>query len=151
VKFDEVDTSRKVASMFVNLTVDFTVEPLTKTTADATCTMPRDMQFLSFANHMHSYGSSAETDLMQADGTTSEMVRSDPTWSPEMQYNPTFTNWTLDAPLLLKQGDVLTTHCEWENTTSNSVTFPDEMCVGIGFFLSDGSSSPVCFQGTFAG
>lgn len=150
IKFDEVDPSRKVASIFVNVTMDFTVAPLTTSSVDATCTVPHDLQFLSFTNHMHSYGVRSETVLMHPSDTTGETVHTDPTWTPEMQFNPIFTNWTLDAPYLVKQGDTLRTHCEWDNSTSNAITFPDEMCVSFGFFLTNSSSSPICLAGSWS-
>ena len=34
-------------------------------------------------------------------------------------------------------------------TTDAALAFPREMCFGIGFFLSDGASAPVCLNGAW--
>jgi hypothetical protein len=150
VKFAEVDPSRPVASLFVNITTDFTLTPASQTTADATCELSKDYEFLSFTNHMHVYGADAFTELTRVDGTVEDM-HTDDGWSPEMQFNPTFTEWTLDSPMTLHAGDSLHTHCEWNNTTSDDIAFPDEMCVGLGFFVNPPgtvATSPVCLNGS---
>jgi hypothetical protein len=77
-------------------------------------------------------------------------VHQDTTWSYEMQFDPVFSSWPVAAPFTVSAGDVLQTHCEWDNTTSTAYRFPDEMCVGFGFFLSDGSSSPTCIEGVWS-
>ncbi len=151
VKFDEVDTSRKVASMFVNVGTAFSITPQAKTTYEYSCTAARDMQFLGFTNHMHSLGSSAQTLLFHGGEGDGEPVHTDTGWTSDMQFNPVFTNWTLAAPLTVKAGDVLRTHCEWTNPGSTTVAFPREMCVGFGFFLNDSDTSPLCFNGTWSG
>ncbi|HVU05083.1 MAG TPA: hypothetical protein VHE30_25210 [Polyangiaceae bacterium] len=151
VKFAEVDPSRLVASIFVNFTSNFTVAAQTKTTADAVCTVPKDMKLLSFTNHMHTYGVRSNTSLVNpaAGGAAPTDVHTDALWTSDMQFNPVFTEWTVADPLLVQKGDVLTTHCEWENGTTNPVNFPDEMCVGFGFFLADTPASPLCLDGTW--
>lgn len=35
----------------------------------------------------------------------------------------------------------------YTNETNAEMRFPTEMCIGIGFFLSDGTSSPTCLNG----
>jgi hypothetical protein len=145
-KFADGDGSRTIAAMFVNITLGFSVEPLSKGTADATCTVPRDLNFLLFSNHMHNIGKSVFTDVTPPGGS-SRMFREDTTWSYEMQFNPVFNKWDMAQPFLVKQGEAVHTHCEWDNTTDKAVKFPDEMCVGIGFFLSDKATSPTCLDG----
>src|SRR5262249_45287773 len=84
VKFSEVDPSRKVASIFLNLTTDFTIAPQAKTVADATCVLPRDLQLLSFTNHMHSYGHDSQTNVLRAAGGSTDLVHADDTWTADM-------------------------------------------------------------------
>lgn len=152
-KFDEVDPSRSVASMFVNITLDFTLDPAAKTTADATCTLSDDYEFFRFANHMHTYGADAYTELTRSDGTVEDVHR-DSAWDPEMQFDLVFSEWSLDTPMVMNAGDTLHTHCEWNNTTDESIEFPDEMCVGVGFFVNPpgvAAASPVCMDGSMLG
>jgi len=149
IKFAEPDPARKIASMFVNIQMTFAVPPGSKHSVTAECTFPRDMDFLMFSNHMHDYGTHASTELVRAGSAGAELVREDPTWSYEMQFNSDYTLWELADPLRISKGDVMRTECNWDNPTSGELKFPREMCVGVGFFLSDGSTSPVCVQGTW--
>lgn len=146
MKFAEVDLSRSVASMFVNVGIGFQVEPGVKSTTDVTCTMPRDLEFIMFTNHMHDLGVSAITEVIRP-GSNPELTHEDPNWAYEMQFNPEFTRWSPAEPFLVKQGDALRTHCEWNNPGGDVVTFPDEMCVGIGFYLTTKNSAPRCING----
>ena len=83
---------------------------------------------------------------VRADGRV-ELVKEDPRWSYEMQFKAAYRSWTLEAPLTLSPGDTVRTRCRWNNTTAADLTFPREMCIGTGFFLSDGSTAPVCMNG----
>lgn len=148
IKFAEVDTTRKVASMFANTNLDFTLAPQTTSTDDVTCVVQHDLAMLKFTNHMHNYGTTAVTTVTRQDGTE-EMVHADDTWAGDMQFNPSWSDWPVDGPFIVKQGDVLHTHCEWDNSTTNTMKFPDEMCVGFGFFLTDAAEAPVCVGGTW--
>jgi hypothetical protein len=66
-----------------------------------------------------------------------------------MQFNPDYSAWALDEPLKVAKGETFRTQCHWQNTTDAPLAFPREMCFGVGFFLSDGTSSPVCISGTW--
>jgi hypothetical protein len=147
-QFVEVDPGRTIASLFSNGDLSFKVAPGAAADATATCTLPRDMQFILFTNHMHDQGSHAKTELLHADGSV-ELVHEDPSWSYEMQFNATFSAWPLTAPLAIARGETLRTQCHWQNTTVAELAFPREMCFGVGFFLSDGSSAPVCLDGSW--
>lgn len=146
IKFAEVDPNRQVAGFFINIDMGFTLPPNATTQADTECTFGRDIQFFSFANHMHDYGKDALTDVTRTTGAV-ETIRDDPAWSYEMQFNANYTKWNLDSPYVIAKGDKLHTHCEWRNTSASDVTFPREMCIGVGFYLADGGPAPTCFNG----
>lgn len=148
VKFAEADPNRTLAALFVNINLGLNVAPQTQSTADATCTLAQDMKVLMFTNHMHSLGTSAFTEVTSPGGEP-RMIHEDPRWTYEMQFNPSYSNWSVNAPFELKQGDVMRTHCVWNNTSTNAVKFPDEMCVGFAFFLSQANVSPTCINGTW--
>jgi hypothetical protein len=147
-KFVEADDERVIASLFSNGNLGFKVPPGSAAEALAECTMPRDMQFILFTNHMHDQGAHARTDVVRADGS-SELVHEDPHWTYEMQFKANYSQWPLEEPLTIAAGETLRTHCNWQNTTDAELEFPREMCFGVGFFLSDGSSSPVCLDGAW--
>jgi hypothetical protein len=98
---------------------------------------------------MHDYGVRAHTDLVRADTGAAELVHVDEQWQYEMQFKAVYSQWGIDKPLRISKGDVLRTHCEWGNTTEQALAFPREMCVGVGFFLSDGAATPTCANGTW--
>lgn len=144
----ETDPTRTIASLFVNLSMGFDVPPRASSTSDASCVVPHDVKFVLFTNHMHSYGATATTSLVHGDGKT-DVVRDDAKWTADEQFNPNFTKWDPASPLLVKAGETLRTHCEWDNSTDKDLKFPDEMCIGFGFFLANGADvkSPTCADG----
>jgi hypothetical protein len=146
-KFVEV-ADRTIASLFTTGNMQFKVGAHAPGDASADCSVPRDMQFILFTNHMHDQGTYAKTELVHADGSV-ELVHEDPTWRYEMQFNPDYSAWALDKPLAVAKGETFRTQCNWQNTTDGPLAFPREMCFGVGFFLSDGTSSPVCLSGTW--
>jgi hypothetical protein len=102
------------------------------------------------ANHMHEFGTSATTEVVRANGDHA-MLRDDPTWTYDMQFNPIYTRWTADAPFVLSKGDTIKTTCQWDNTKPAAMTFPREMCIGAGFALTTGDSThvPACAAGSW--
>jgi hypothetical protein len=142
ILFSEVDTSRKVANMFVNITFNFQVGARDRATAVAERTIGEDMEFIMFTNHMHDYGTRAMTELVRAADGSVMQVHEDPSWTYEMQFNADYSRWDLAQPLRMNKGDVIRTHCEWENTTDAPLAFPREMCVGVGFYLMKNGQGP---------
>ena len=148
VKFVTADPARKIASLFANVNVGFEVPARGRADAVADCPMPRDMDIIIYANHMHDQGTHAMTEIQRVDGSV-ELLHEDPEWTYDMQFNGVYRTWPLAEPLHLAKGDRLRTYCHWSNTTDTNITFPREMCVGVGYFISDGTSAPVCFNGNF--
>jgi hypothetical protein len=145
-QFVESDGKRIIASLFSNGNRIFQVPGKSAAEALAECKLPRDMQFILFTNHMHDYGTQAKTEVVRADGRV-ELVHEDPKWTYEMQFRAVYSKWSLEQPLTIAKGETVRTRCNWQNATDSMVEFPREMCFGVGFFLSDGSSSPVCLDG----
>lgn len=151
LKFADPDPSRKLAAMFININLGFDLPPAQHTTSSIDCVAQSDVQLIMMSNHMHEFGTSASTEVLPAGGGASEGLRDDPTWSKDMQFNPTFSRWPVDSPFVLHTGDTIRTTCNWNNTTSNDMKFPREMCVGVGFALTTGGSAtaPICLNGSW--
>ena len=149
-KFADVDPNRKIAAMFLNLNFGFNLAPETRTDSSVECTAKSDVSLIMMSNHMHEYGISATTELTRASGGV-ETLHDDPDWNFDMQFNPVYSKWSPDSPLVVHAGDVIRTRCSWMNDTANSVTFPREMCIGVGFALADGAKPvvPVCLNGSW--
>jgi len=94
------------------------------------------MTLLVWFNHMHASGLSALTEVKHADGTIQPLAI-DAQWRAEEAFNPTFTHFdpTSSSPMQLKAGDQIHINCTWQNNTSAPVLFPEEMCVGSGFYI----------------
>jgi len=135
VKFAEPSADDIVARFFAQSTGRLEVPPALSQ-RDAICVLPKDLPMLMFANHMHEMGTSIATTIT-APGGAPQMIRDDPSWQDEYTFNPVFTRATPDQPIVLAAGSTLTTHCEWNNTGSETLSQPDEMCVFFGFFLGE--------------
>ena len=151
VKFADVDTSRNVAAMFINVNLSFALAPSSMTTSHVDCVAGSDMNLLLMTNHMHDFGSSATTELFREGSSTSEMVHEDPSWTYEMQFNATYSTWSVDEPFVVHKGDTMRTTCTWKNDRPEAVNFPREMCVGVGFVLAPGDNphAPGCINGNW--
>ena len=134
VKYAPASNTRTIADLFANNGDTFSLPSGQLTAYDNSCVVQQDLNFALFNNHMHQYGTSIYTEVIHTDGTK-EMIISNPTWSPEYQFNPTFAQYTLATPFAVHAGDTIHTHCEWTNTSSSTLTFPYEMCVGDGFYF----------------
>ena len=51
--------------------------------------------------------------------------------------------------MALHTGDTVHTHCEWTNATGSDLMFPDEMCVGTGFYFP-GHGQIICDDGDWS-
>jgi hypothetical protein len=134
VKLAPADPSHTVADVFANNGDTFTIPPGAPTSYDVNCTFQSDMSFAMVANHMHSAGLSAYTEVLHADGT-STMLRSDPSWTQDEQFNPVYTMYSLASPYVVHAGEIMHSHCEWQNPGQTTLMFPDEMCAGNGFYF----------------
>jgi hypothetical protein len=149
LKFADTDPTRKIAAMFININMGFQLPPNGPTTSTIDCVAQSDVQFIMMTNHMHEYGTSVTTEVRLAGATTFDIVHEDPVWTYDMQFNPNYSRFAVDTPFVLHTGDTLRTTCNWDNTTTNALQFPREMCLGVGFALTTGSNPtvPVCANG----
>ena len=149
VQFAEVDPNRKIAALFVNVNADFDLPAGGQFDSSAGCVAGSDVKILMLSNHMHEYGTSAKTEVVRAGTGVVEVLHHDPEWTYEMQFNGVYSRWPVDSPFVLHTGDTITTSCSWRNPTAESIVFPREMCIGVGFALASGDdpTAPACFQG----
>ena len=140
VKYTTPNAQDTVAGFFNNTATTFNVPVGQVGTFDRTCTLNEDMNFFLFTDHMHFWGTTAQTTVDDGDGGNSMTLADDATWQSEEQFNPSWNKWPLTTPALLHAGQVMHTRCTWDNTTSSALEFPTEMCVGVGFFLLPGGA-----------
>jgi hypothetical protein len=148
VKFEPADQSRIAVGLFTNVTLGFEATP-GFSEATTTCTVERDIDLVMFTNHMHEWGLAARTTLLPPGADTDaepQMIKDDPMWNYEWATNPNFERYSVAAPFRLASGSQITTSCSWDNTTGESLRFPDEMCLFLSFHI-DGSGDVSCVDG----
>jgi hypothetical protein len=150
-KFAEIDPNRLIAALFINLNGSFNLPPAKQTDSGMDCVAQDDVKVIMMSNHMHEWGTHASTVVTRGDTGVVEMMRDDPTWNHDMVNNPTFATWTAEDPFVIHTGDTMRINCSWDNTTSETLNFPREMCLSAGFALasSDNPKAPVCFEGNW--
>ena len=112
--------------------LDFILKPHTAQTRTSDCVVPYDMNLLVATPHMHEWGTQFWTKMGPVDNL--KTVIDIPKWRAEMRDFPPLTQFPLDAPMVLKQGDIVRTSCSWMNTTEEDIIFPHEMCATAGYY-----------------
>jgi len=129
------DGSRKPAQSFTAYATKFEIGPHGPGSAVTECKVEEDLTMFLLAGHEHEWGSHVTIERVPGGGKDSPATRLlDVAWQPEFQTNPPRNSYTLDAPLVFKKGDIFRVRCEWNNTTDQPLTFPQEMCVGFGMY-----------------
>jgi hypothetical protein len=95
------------------------------------CAVPHDMNILMAGPHMHEWGSWVTVEAGPADALK-QILKIDK-WDSEMRDIPPVSSF-FDEPLKLKAGDIVRTHCNWENDQEEDLGFPEEMCAVYGYF-----------------
>ncbi|HXU80782.1 MAG TPA: hypothetical protein VN914_05260 [Polyangia bacterium] len=135
VKLAPASPARRVASAFASTSTQVALPP-GPSKMDIDCKLDTDVSFLMVSNHQHHLGTSSYTEQLRPDGNRQDIKRDD-RWEEEWAFNPNFSRFEVNAPLVIKAGTTLHTHCEWMNGAGEQVKFPDEMCVFFGFFLGE--------------
>lgn len=136
VKFAPANPANVLASRIASSSLMISLPAHQTVTLDLMCKISRDLSLLRFTNHMHEYGRSALTEVIDPMGRT-QMIKADPVWSSDWSLSPNYTFYPLEAPLRVPVGSVLHTRCEWNNTTDQPIAFPKEMCAFSGLILGD--------------
>src|SRR5262249_28308174 len=118
------------------LNTDLNIPPGPNGTADVTCTMQRDINAWFFIPHMHNWGSHILVEKIPVGSAAAEPVF-DLDWQPEYTFHPPEIRRDPSNPFVLKAGDKIHVHCEWNNDSGNNLTFGLEMCVAFGATIDD--------------
>jgi hypothetical protein len=138
--------SAKVAAMLLNADPSAAAPPHQTTTDEVSCKVQHDVGLFLWFNHMHTLGASELSGVTRSGGDE-VVLKNDDTWQPEWEFNPPSVKWPIDAPFTLKAGDTLHSQCTWKNPGASTVSFPSEMCVGVGLFL--GAADVNCIAGAW--
>jgi hypothetical protein len=102
------------------------IAPNKHTTATIDCSIPADVQLLVVGGHMHESGVRFETHHGMDPSSLKSIYLVDP-WKAEYRDSPPVTT-AFKNPMTLAKNSLLRTTCEWSNKTSETLTFPAEMC-----------------------
>ena len=96
------------------------------------CTYGADVPYVLALGHMHEYGQNVRIDVTRADGTPENLI--DEQWTPDSATGVGGgTVYSLENPLMINTGDTVRLTCSWNNTTTEPLGFPREMCIFFGY------------------
>jgi hypothetical protein len=104
-------------------------QPPGPSTLDIDCTAPNDFTIWYAIPHMHEYGTRIA--ITHSSGSTTDTLFDVQDWTPAYTFHPPSFIVDPSAAMIVKAGDKMHVHCEWNNTTQNNLTFGLEMCVGF--------------------
>ncbi|MDX2092132.1 MAG: hypothetical protein SFX73_29980 [Kofleriaceae bacterium] len=90
------------------------------------CVVDRDRELLVTAGHMHELGNRFRIEV-GPDTNSLETIYTVDSWEDHFRDSPPTTNY-YSAPMHLPAGSIVRTTCEFMNTGSTVVRFPQEMC-----------------------
>jgi hypothetical protein len=112
---------------------------------DVHCKMQQTMKLWELFPHMHQWGSHVTLDLTQSGVKTREF---DLAWDPSYTFHPPTMYADPASPMMMNPGDEIDLHCDWNNTTANTLSFGFEMCVAFGATVDDsGQGNWACDAG----
>lgn len=119
--------------------------PTGRSSMDVVCTMNRDEKLWHIIPHMHRWGSTTRIDFVVGGAVQKVFEQA---WQDDFTFHPPAVDWTLEKPMLLKAGDQVKVHCEWDNTTEKPLTFGMEMCVAFASTInSENRDNIACDNG----
>jgi hypothetical protein len=96
---------------------------------DTTCTMNQDYAAWSLLPHAHNWATHVTVDHVTS-STTERLF--DVAWNPSYAFHPPAKTLDPSQPYLLRKGDQIHIHCDYDNTSSGTLVFGQEMCVMYG-------------------
>lgn len=119
-------------SVFINSTEKISIPPHAQgATTTFDCPIANDLHALILVGHMHEWGTKFEAKYVTAAGVEEPLYKVDQ-WKAEYRDSPpTELYWS--NPKLLKAGGLFRITCTWNNTTDSMLTFPQEMCLLLGY------------------
>lgn len=123
----------------------FAAPPMVTSQSSTQCTFRNQQRLMMSIGHEHEWGSHVRADLVRANGSTQLLF--DRPFQHSDVFNPPVNDYGLVNPLVLSPGDTVKMTCDWNNTTTDTLTFPREMCVFFGYSLEN--EDAICVDGTW--
>jgi hypothetical protein len=114
----------------------FEVPPQAKASSQRTCTVDRDLDMVVLLGHMHEAGKHFKLETADSEGQPfTTLYEHD--WSPASVSHPPLLNYTMEKPLHFQKGTKLRQTCTWDNTSTQPLLFPNEMCLSFMYYYPD--------------
>lgn len=121
------------ANYFVTDDEAWEIAPNSPTKHTSVCKLDRDFQVALDLPHMHEFGKHFTMEVLdENDNVIDTPIDTD--WQPLYTSHPPINAYTVGEPYMLKKGQKLRQTCEWQNSTSDPMVFPREMCVGFFYY-----------------
>jgi hypothetical protein len=114
----------------------FEIPPQGSLTSQRTCTIDADLDTVVVVGHMHESGKHFKLEVAPAEGQPYETLY-EHDWQELYVSHPPVMNYTMEKPLHLAKGTRLRQTCKWDNTKTNTVHFPNEMCLSFMYYFPD--------------
>jgi hypothetical protein len=125
------------------LDVGFQVPPMGAGNTTTECTFDSAHHLLMSIGHEHEWGTHVHAEVTRTSGAVEQLF--DRAFSPHDTFDPPINGYSVDQPLVFSKGDKIRMSCEWQNTTTEALGFPREMCVFFGFTMDPGDAR--CLNG----
>jgi hypothetical protein len=127
------DGTTVAAGSLPMLGLGWEIPALGRHTYSTECTFAQDVPYVLALGHMHEYGTRVTIDVKRTDGAIDTLI--DEPWTPDSGTTAGGRIFTLEDPYVIHKGDTVTLTCNWENSTSEAVGFPREMCIFFGYTI----------------
>lgn len=127
-------------SVFGSVSLNATAQP-GESAVSYDCEVPEDAELLMVGGHMHEHGSRYEISMGTEEEGFETVYLVDP-WRPEFRDAPPVEQ-LYSSPLPLPAGTIVRSTCEWRNTLSRPLEFPEEMCANF-MYLAGVRESHFC-------
>jgi hypothetical protein len=111
-------------------TIDFEIPAGQPGDVSFDCTLEQEVQLLMLGGHMHEWGTTFKTEVGPSADALELLYLVDP-WKADFRDVPPVSLF-FESPRVLPAGTVIRTSCTWENTESEMLMFPHEMCSTFG-------------------
>lgn len=127
---EPVEDVQTWAAPYVHTRLDLDIPPGERTTMEVDCGFDEDVNLLFLLGHMHENGVSFSVDHLDTDGDATR-VYDIPNWLDGYRDNPPIDDYA-EGEFVVHAGEAFRTTCTWDNTTDETLRFPQEMCVTVG-------------------
>ncbi|MEI8259169.1 MAG: hypothetical protein WCJ30_26165, partial [Deltaproteobacteria bacterium] len=131
---------QNIADSFNMFDPDLSIPPHAMYRRVLDCPITSDMTFATALGHTHHWGTRAMIEFTQG-GATRTIY--DEVGGDRLQFSPPVHFYSGADALTAHAGDHLRLTCEWNNTTTDTLTVPAEMCAALLYYYP-GAGAVVC-------